>query len=153
MRGLGPATGSSRPTRHTLTPNPGQCPVSGREPQDQAPAPGFPGWAAENKARRGQQLPRATDSSKGQTERPPSGTGQTLGNARQSKQPVAPSIQLSLVFPHTHLLFQEPLLFHGLVQRQTNPLSLCLWDDKRLGRQRQALSEVQAASWRTHEEQ
>jgi len=151
MRGLGLATGSTRPTHHTLAPNPEDSALSRGEGHR---IRHLPLASLENKGRgRGQQLPCATDSSKGQTERPPSGTGQTLGNARQSKQPVAPSIQLSLVFPHAHLLFQEPLLFHSFVQRQTNPLSLCLWDDKRLGRQRQALSEVQAASWGTHEEQ
>lgn len=53
MRGLGPATGSMVQKAHfathiTLTRD--KRSVSGREPQDQAPAPGFPGWAAENKA-------------------------------------------------------------------------------------------------------
>lgn len=42
---------------------------------------------------------------------------------------------------HVHLLLQEPLLLHSLIQRQANPLSFCLRDDKLLHRRDQAHDE------------
>jgi hypothetical protein len=40
----------------------------------------------------------------------------------------------------THLFLQKPLFLQGLLQRQANPLGLCLGDDKALNKQERRLA-------------
>lgn len=53
-----------------------------------------------------------------------------------SVQSSPPLLNLSGQFPGAYLFLQEPLLLHSLLQRQANPLSLCLRDDKTLSKQK-----------------
>lgn len=54
-----------------------------------------------------------------------------------SSSPLTTQLQWPEVGWYTgaHLFLQKPLFLQGLLQRQANPLGLCLWDDKVLNKQ------------------
>lgn len=80
--------------------------------------------------------------------KPTWGSGPSPRLPGQHTSPPKSTGQLALT--HAHLLFQKPLLLHSFLQRQANPLSLCLRDDELLGGRDRASGEAGAASGWAH---